>query len=92
MQNKTESPRHVGSSALSGVLRVASPATLSSLIADVDMLGKGADREALAIRASAEKELRANVGDVEAERMMAETPNTPLTAPHITTQHALIHP
>jgi hypothetical protein len=60
---------------LFGVLRVASPATLASLIADVDMLGKGADREALALREAAETELRANVGDADAERMMAETPN-----------------
>jgi hypothetical protein len=74
MQTKTESPRHVGSSAWLGILRVASPATLAGLIADVDMLGNGADREVLAIRAAAEKELRENVGDAEADCMMAATP------------------
>ena len=73
---KTVTPRLVGSSALFGVLRVASPATLASLIADVDMLGNGAGREALTLRAAAENELRANVGDEEAERMMTETPNS----------------
>ena len=76
MNTKTQSPHPVGSSAWFAVLRVASPATLSSLIADVDMLSQGADREALAIRAAAESALRANVGDSEADRMMQDlTPN-----------------
>jgi hypothetical protein len=68
---KTEKRASVRSCDLLSVLRVASPRTLASIIGDVDLFGKGADREALAIRAAAEKALRENVGDEDAERILA---------------------
>ena len=51
---------------------VASPLTLASLVADVHGLCKGAQPDELRLAAQAEMTLRANVGDDEARRMIAD--------------------
>jgi hypothetical protein len=55
---------------LAAILRVASPATLASLIADIDE--HGPDPATVSIRQAAETVLTANVGADEARRMIAD--------------------
>lgn len=57
------------------LIGLMSPKTLASLIADIQMLGKGADRDELEIERLATKVLQANVGDMEAKAMIADACN-----------------
>jgi len=57
------------------LIGLMSPKTLASLIADIQMLGKGADLDELEIERLATKALQANVGDLEAKVMIADACN-----------------
>ena len=57
------------------LIGIMSPKTLASLIADIQMLGKGADQDELELERLATKALQANVGDMEAKAMIADACN-----------------
>lgn len=57
------------------LIGIMSPRTLASLIADIQMLGKGADRDELEIERHATKALESIVGDLEAKAMIADACN-----------------
>lgn len=57
------------------LIGLMSPKTLASLIADVQMLGKGAERDDLEIEWVATETLKTAVGDMEAKAMIADACN-----------------
>jgi hypothetical protein len=55
---------------MSTFLTHASPITLASFIRDVEALGKGATSDAIRLAKEADRILRCNVGDAEADAMI----------------------